>query len=134
MTLIYPALAQIAWTLVVLFIMGSRRVGALKAREVRMGDIALNASAFPERAKAAANNFSNQFETPLLFFVLLWIANEVGAKQWWIVALAWGFVATRVMHTLIHIGSNHVIRRFRVFMLGVACLIGMLLGVIIHVI
>lgn len=130
MRLIFPALAQIGWMFVVFGIMFSARRAAFVSKEVRMKDIALSGSAWPDKAKAAANNFSNQFETPVIFFALILIAQEVGAKGWIMVMLAWIFVVSRVVHTAIHVSSNNVMRRATAFFVGVLALIAMWIGII----
>ena len=48
--------------------------------------------------------------------------------------LAWAYVATRIIHTLIHTGSNRMARRAIVFAAGVACLFFMWIGVVISVV
>lgn len=127
MNLIYPALAQIIWTFVVLVLMYRARAAAMKGREVRFKDIALSAENWPAEARAAGNNFSNQFETPVLFFALTAIAIFVGATGWVMTLLAWVYVASRVVHTFIHTGDNNVMTRVKVFGVGVAALFCMLL-------
>jgi hypothetical protein len=131
--LVYPALAQIAWTFVVLVIMFMRRRRALVAREVRIGDVAVSTERYPEPARLAAANFSNQFETPVLFFALIMLAMETGATGFVMAALAWGFVATRIAHTLVHTGGNRVQTRAMIFGLGLLCLAGLFLGVLVTV-
>lgn len=129
--LIYPALAQILWSFVVLVIMFLRRKKAFADRTVRLADVAVSTERYPDAARLAAANFSNQFETPLLFFALILIAIHVGATGHVMAALAWAYVATRVAHTLVHTGSNSLQRRALIFALGVACLFLMWVGVVI---
>lgn len=131
--LIYPALAQIFWTFVVLVIMFLRRKKAFDNREVGMADVAVSTERYPEPARLAAANFSNQFETPVLFFALVLIATHVGATGYAMAALAWAFVATRIVHTLIHTGGNDLRRRALVFAAGVACLFLMWIGVVVAI-
>lgn len=130
MRLIYPVLAQVFWTFVVIAMAGRSRVAALRARTVTIKQVALGNDAWPERVKAFGNNMSNQFETPILFYVLCGTATYVGATGWGMVALAWGYVATRVVHTFIHIGKNNVLIRFRVFVTGMFLLIAMWAGIV----
>lgn len=130
MALLYPALAQIFWTLIVILLAGRARLAELRAKTVKMGDIALSNEAWPKRARAFGNNMNNQFETPILFYALCGAAIFIGATHWGMVALAWLYVATRVAHTLIHTGSNNVRRRFTVFVLGIAALAAMWIGVV----
>lgn len=131
LSLIWPLLAQVLLTFVSLGIMGSRRVAALRARDVRMADVAVSGEAFPEKARQAANNFSNQFETPVLFYVLVFAAILVGATGWVMVLLAWAYVATRVAHMAVHVGANDVRLRFNIFAAGTGILLAMTLAVAI---
>jgi hypothetical protein len=129
MRMIFPVLAQIAWTFVVLVMMGRARAASVTAREVKIADIALGGDAWPPKVKAISNNYTNQFETPLLFYVLCAAAIYVGQTGWIAAALAWAFVALRVAHTLVHAGSNHVPTRFRVFLASTCVLIALWLMV-----
>jgi hypothetical protein len=94
------------------------RIPRIARREVRIGDIALDASGWPQRAQQVANAFSNQFEVPVLFFVACGLALYFGATLLE-AALAWGFVASRWVHAFIHVTSNHVPRRFFAYAAGV---------------
>lgn len=131
--LVYPALAQIAWTLVVLVILFLRRRRAVLDKEVRIADVTVATDRYPERARLAAANFANQFETPVLFFALIMLAMETGATGYVMATLAWLYVATRIIHTLVHIGPNRLPLRGGIFALGVLCLVGMLIGVLVTV-
>jgi hypothetical protein len=130
-SLVWPVLAQVTLTFVVLFIMGFYRRQALYAREVRLKDIALSSETWPPKARQAANNFSNQFETPVLFYVLAIMAIHVGATGWLMATLAWLFVAARMVHAWVHIGSNDLRLRPLVFLVGCLALIAMLVGVLL---
>jgi hypothetical protein len=131
--LIYPALAQIFWSFVVLVIMFRRRKQAFANREVGLADIAISTERYPDSARLAAANFSNQFETPVLFFALILIAIHVGATGHVMSALAWAYVATRVIHTLVHTGTNSLKQRALIFAAGIACLLFMWIGIVIAV-
>ncbi|MDP3546967.1 MAG: MAPEG family protein [Phreatobacter sp.] len=127
LSLIWPVLAQVALT----FVMGYFRRRALQGREVKLKDIALSSEAWPGKARQAANNFSNQFETPVLFYVLAVMAIHVGATGWLMASLAWLFVASRIVHAYVHIGSNDLRLRPLVFTIGCFALLAMLVGVLI---
>jgi hypothetical protein len=128
--LIYPALAQILWTFIVLGIVFVRRRRAFLDKAVRPADVAISTERYPEPARLAAANYANQFETPVLFFALIMVAMEVGAVGTVMAVLAWLFVLSRVVHTVIHIGSNRLPQRMAAFSLGVACLFCMLIGIL----
>ncbi|TCR62213.1 MAPEG family protein [Bosea sp. BK604] len=128
--LIYPALAQILWTLVVLGIVFARRRRAFLDKAVRPADVAVSTERYPEPARLAAANYANQFEAPVLFYALIMVAMEVGAVGTAMAVLAWLFVLSRVVHTVIHVGSNRLHLRAVVFAFGVACLVCMWIGIL----
>jgi hypothetical protein len=131
--LVYPALAMILWMFVVLGIMFTRRMKAFSSKAVRPSEVAVSTERYPENARLAAANFTNQFETPVIFFAVIMLAMEVSAASYAMAALAWAFVATRVVHTLVHVGSNNLKLRASVFALGVLILFCMWIGVVVSV-
>lgn len=130
MSLIVPVLVQIAWTLGILVMTGRMRAAAVRSGEVKLRQVALSNDAWPERIKAFGNNYANQFETPVLFYVLVGLALYTGATHWGAVTLAWAYVASRIGHTLVHTGANNVLLRFRIFVGGVFALIGLWLCIV----
>jgi hypothetical protein len=128
--LIYPALAQILWIFIVLGIVCVRRRRAFLDKTVRPADVAVSTERYPEPARLAAANYANQFEAPVLFFALIMVAMEVGAVGTLMAVLAWLFVLSRVVHTVIHVGSNRLPLRAIAFGFGVACLICMWIGIL----
>lgn len=131
--LVYPSLALILWIFVVLVIVFLRRKTAFASKQVRLADVAVSTEAYPQPARLAAANFANQFETPVIFFALIMLAMEVGATSYIMAGLAWAYVATRIAHTLVHVGSNDVKVRATIFAVGVAVLFGMWIGVVLAV-
>lgn len=96
-----------------------RRIPRVMRREIKVGDIALDSSNWPDDARQAANAYSNQFELPVLFFVAGGLSLWLGAV-WWEGVLAWAFVLSRAVHAFIHVTSNHVFNRFKAFAIGIA--------------
>ncbi|MFJ5370489.1 MAPEG family protein [Bosea sp. CER48] len=131
--LIYPALAMILWIFVVAVILMLRRKDAFASGAVKTSDVSLSTERYPAPARLASANFSNQFETPVVFFALIMLAMEVGATGYAMAVLAWLYVATRVIHTLIHIGPNKLPLRGAVYGIGVIALFGMWIGVLLAV-
>ena len=118
-SLLYPVFVQVALTFVLMFAMGRARVGAIRRREVKVRDIALGqADPWPERPKAIARSFHNQFEMPLLFYVLVGLVLATRSVTTTLVALAWAYVLLRLVHAAIHVGSNNINQRFGVFILS----------------
>ena len=124
-TLLYPVLAQVALTFLLLFAMGRARVGSLSSGRVKMADIATNAGAFPDDVRKVSNCYMNQFETPLLFYAAMAFAMATQTVTAPIIALAWAWVASRYVHAGIFATSNNVRLRFYAFLTGVAILLAL---------
>jgi hypothetical protein len=85
---------------------------------VRAQDIAIDNTRWPERIRKYANCYGNQFELPVVFYVLCLISHTTRTADLIFVILAWIFVITRIVHAFIHTGSNVVRLRGGVFGLG----------------
>ncbi|ODN70151.1 MAPEG family protein [Methylobrevis pamukkalensis] len=118
-------LAQIVWTFAVMLWAGRARFAAARAGRVDLARIALDSSAWPDDVRRCANNMNNQFETPTLFYALALLALVLGLASLPLALLGWGFVATRVLHSLAHAGRNDLMTRFRFFFAGVLMLMVM---------
>jgi hypothetical protein len=117
-----PLFVQVLLTFVLLVMMGRRRFAAARAGEVRIEDTALGQSTWPQEPTKAANAFANQFQMPVLFYVLVLLAVITRKADLLFVVLSWVFVITRLFHAFIHTGSNVVMRRFTAFLAGVVVL------------
>lgn len=131
--LLYPVLAQIALTFFLGLQLARARFRAGNAGLVKIRDIALSNDSWPDNVKAISNNYSNQFETPVLFYALVAIAIYVGSTGWVMQLLAWLFFASRVVHSFIHTGGNNIMRRFQTFVIGVFCLVVMFIIICVTV-
>ena len=120
-----PLFVQVAMTFVLLFWMGRARVATIARGQVKVRDIALGQSAWPERATQIANCFHNQLQLPVLFYLLVVLALFTRKTDLVFVVLSWAFVLLRLLHAFIHVTSNHVPTRFRWFLAGAVVLLVM---------
>jgi hypothetical protein len=127
--IIWPVLAQIFLTLILFIILGVRKAKAVKAGEVNRQQAALNNQVWPQDVVKVSNNIANQFETPVLFYVLCLVMHSINAVGLVAIVLAWLFALSRFAHAYVHIGSNYVPMRLRLFLVGCFVLIAMLLYV-----
>jgi hypothetical protein len=134
MPLLYPVLAQVLLTLLLSFLLGAMRVAAVRSRQVRLRDVALSGGAYPERVRKVENSVRNQFETPVLLYVLCGAGIYVGATGTVMILLAWAYVVTRVVHATIHISHNRVQQRLIPFALGLVLLTLMWIVVVVRLI
>ena len=114
---------QVGLTFWAIYRMGSVRVASLKAREVSLGDIALETSKYPSRVRQFQNNAHNQFETPILLYVLVLLAAAMDAANWGVAIAVVAFMVSRFWHRSIHVSSNDVRIRFKVYLLGLMALL-----------
>jgi hypothetical protein len=133
LALVYPVMAQILLTFLMMLWTAAARLRALKARRVRVREIALSAEAWPDDVKKISNNMHNQFETPILFYVLCGVATYVGATGIGMTILAWAYVAARVAHTAVHTTTNYVPHRLGMFLIGLLVLILMWVVIFIRI-
>jgi hypothetical protein len=120
-----PVFTLIALTFFIIARMGMGRAGAITAGNIKIRDIALSDQAWADDIKKVSNNYGNLLQLPVIMYVAVAFFIVLGKVDLLAVVLAWGFALARLAHTYIHIGSNHVPRRFRIFGLGIAFLIAM---------
>lgn len=121
----WPMLVQITLTVLVFFILAARKGEAIKAGEDRE-KAALDNKAWNENVVKASNNIDNQFQTPVLFYALCFLLFHLQAVSIFSLSLAWAYAVSRLVHAYIHLGSNYVPNRLRVFLFGFVMLILML--------
>ena len=120
-----PVFVLVALTFGLGFWMGAARNRALASRQASLKDIALGQPNWPEDATKISNCFSNQFETPVLFYVLIAIALPLRHADLVIVLLSWVFVVCRFVHAGIFVTSNDVRQRSLAWFAGVLVLLVM---------
>jgi hypothetical protein len=120
-----PVFVLVGLTFALLLGMASARTRALTNREVSLKDIALGQPNWPTGAAQIGNCFSNQFELPLLFYVLIALALPLRHADLVIVLLSWVFVVTRFAHAGIFVTSNNVQHRSLAWFAGVLVLFAM---------
>ena len=120
-----PVFVLVGLTFALLLWMASARGRALSSRETSFKDIALGQQNWPERATRIGNCFSNQFELPLLFYILIALALPLRRADLVIVLLSWVFVVTRFAHAGIFVSSNNVQQRSLAWFAGVLVLLAM---------
>jgi hypothetical protein len=120
-----PVFVLIGLTFALLLWMASARGRAITGRETSLKDIALGQPNWPERATQIGNCFSNQFEVPVLFYILVALALPLRHADLFIVLMSWVFVVTRFAHAGIFVTSNDVRTRSLAWFAGVLVLFAM---------
>ena len=126
----WPVAVHMLLTMAVYVRLINVKVRELKAGKVDMPRRGLHEDAWPDSVLQINNNLRNQFELPVLFYavcIVLWGLDAVGVIA---LVLAWLFVLSRIVHTWIHLGSNYIPNRRRVFTVGWWVLLAMILLVV----
>jgi len=123
--ILLPVFALVALTFSLLFLTGYSRVASVRRGETKVRDIALGQLNWPEHITKISNSYNNQFQLPVLFYVVVILAYASRAADLLFVILSWAFVATRLGHAYIHVTSNRVGWRFNAFAAGFAVLAAM---------
>jgi hypothetical protein len=121
--ILLPVFVLVALTLVLALWMGYERNRVIYSKEVKIKDIALTKETWPERAKKVGNAYHNQYELPVLFYVLVAFALITKKADIIFVVLSWVFVLSRLVHAYIHTTSNYVPRRFFAYLVGLVVLV-----------
>lgn len=119
MEILLPLFVQVLLTFFLGFYLAILRRKALASRETRWKDISLREPGWPKHTMQVGNSFANQFELPVLFYVVTILALITKQADFLFVVLAWLFVISRIVHAYIHITSNYVPRRGLAF--AVSC-------------
>jgi hypothetical protein len=122
-----PVIIQVFLTLFVYLRLLQVKKRASAAGLVDRTRIALRDDAWPDYVVQVNNNIRNQFELPVLFYVLailLWVLDSAHGVA---VAAATVFVVSRIVHAGIHLSINPVPPRRHTFTVGWLAVLAMAL-------
>ena len=135
-----PVVALVAWSTVMFVWLYATRLPAMRRAGIRMkGRVGTTGRALDgvveDQVQWKAHNYNHLMEQPTLFYaVCLSLALLGGGDVWVNVALAWAYVALRVVHSLIQATVNVVVWRFLAFIAASLCLIGLVVHAVARVI
>lgn len=129
--IIAPVVALVAWTLVMQIWMYATRLPAMRRAGIdlkgrRGGRGAQLDGVIADQVQWKAHNYNHLLEQPTIFYAIAISLALLGGGDVWInVWLAWGYVALRILHSLIQATTNVVRWRFLVFSAASLCLLGL---------
>jgi hypothetical protein len=115
---LYPVIALVLLTFIVMVLMLKERVAEMKERRIhpQSAPSSTQLSAVLKNTKGA-DNYKNLFELPVLFYVLCVILMfTTKALSPVLLGLAWSYVVLRAWHSIVHVGYNKVLTRFKIFL------------------
>ena len=126
--ILLPLFVEVILTLVLWSWMAVLRTRDFNSGAVQPDNIALREPNWPKRTTQLANAFANQFELPVLFYVLTILEYVTHLASIVFVVLAWVFVISRLLHAYVHVTSNIV--RLRGALYGVGAFVLIIMWVI----
>ncbi len=130
-----PAAVLVVWTMIMLFWMAGVRLPALKKAGIDLGARPggrgqdLEGQIAPQ-FQWPAHNYMHLLEQPTLFYAAVAILAIMGAGAL-DVALAWAYVALRIIHSVWQATVNKVPVRFTLFMLSSLALLALAIRAVI---
>lgn len=135
--IVYPMFAMVLLMIIVLLTTATYRIKLLRARKVHpkfyktfQGQ---GGEDLPPRFAQLTNNFTNLTQMPTVFFAACCTVLALKLADPLLVNLAWGYVALRALHSLIHTTYNTVTHRFGAFVLSNFVLVIMWVNIVMSV-
>ena len=119
-----PVLILISWTLVMWLWMYATRIPAMQKAGINASKMREKSEmdVLPRSVRQIADNYNHLHEQPVLFYALAVYSHLVGVADPVNVALAWGYVAFRVAHSVFQATVNFIPARFGLFLFASICL------------
>ena len=114
----YPVLVMVLLTLLIYVRLIQVKIRAIKAGQVNRERQPLHEDAWPDSVLQINNNIRNQFELPVLFYVLCFVLYAMEGVGVLALVASWVFVLSRVAHAWVHLTSNYIPNRRRLFTVG----------------
>lgn len=132
MEILKPVVALLAWTMVMWVWMYATRIPAmLKAGIDAKGMVGSTGASLraqlPDTVSWKADNYNHLHEAPTLFYAVAIVLAITGMGDGLNTAIAWAYVAFRVLHSVVQATINKVALRFALFALSSLALMALIL-------
>ena len=121
--IVYPAFSMVCLALM-LYIKNRLDVGkAIKEKKLELKYVKLYNLDPPEYVNLSRQTRKNQFESPILFYVLicmLFVNNNIMILD---LVLAWTYALSRYVHAYVRLSRNYIPHRALIFTLGLLILL-----------
>ena len=116
--LLRPVVALVVWTFVMWGWMYATRMPAIRRSGMRFDPLAPRGeqmASLPAQVRWKADNYNHLFEQPTLFYALAIVLALVGRGVDTDAMLAWTYVGSRVVHSVVQATINEIELRFALF-------------------
>lgn len=120
MSILQPVVALAAWTMVMWVWMYATRIPAIGTAKVDLDELVRDPATslddvLPVGVQWKAHNYNHLHEAPTVFYAVAVVLAIIGQGDGLNAHLAWGYVAIRVIHSLVQATINKVMLRFSLF-------------------
>jgi len=124
--IVFPMAALVLLTFIIVIMMLRSRTLAVKQGSVSAGFFKTYVGdSEPDESRKLSRQFSNLFEAPVLFYAVCLAGLSLELSYGIFQMLAWGYVALRVAHAIVHVGKNSLIPRIIAYFLSWMVLLAM---------
>ncbi|MDH5391840.1 MAG: MAPEG family protein [Gammaproteobacteria bacterium] len=118
--ILLPLLAQVLLTAIVWLVMYQTRIAEMRKKNINAQALCNSADAarLLKSVAAVSDNFSNQFEMPVLFYLAIITLYITRTADQLMLILAALYVVFRYLHSIIHITYNQVMHRFYAYLIS----------------
>jgi len=119
--LLFPVVALVAWTMVMWAWMYLTRIPAIRSADMKLDPHVPRGeqmASLPAPVRWKADNYNHLMEQPTLFYAIALALSLLSVNSWSVLALAWAYVALRVIHSLVQALGNRIEIRFALFVLS----------------
>lgn len=130
MSIVTPVIALALWTHMVWAWMYATRIPAILSARMVLDPAAPRGeqmATLPAHVRWKADNYNHLMEQPTVFYAVALSLAVLGQGEGINLYIAWAYVASRVVHTLVQVTINHIPTRFAIFFVSSLILIALTL-------
>jgi len=130
LSIVTPVIALALWTHMVWAWMYATRIPAILSARMVLDPAAPRGeqmATLPAHVRWKADNYNHLMEQPTVFYAVALSLAVLGQGEGINLYIAWAYVASRVVHTLVQVTINHIPTRFAIFFVSSLILIALTL-------
>jgi hypothetical protein len=119
--ILQPVVVLVLWSLVMWAWLYATRIPAMRKAKVALDPNLTSAdlaARIPPQVRWKADNYNHLMEQPTIFYATALALAVIGQGDGLNAALAWAYVALRVVHSLVQATVNVIMLRWALFMAG----------------
>ncbi len=126
--ILLPIFVLVIWTIIMLGWMAATRLPYIAKQDwgpdtgERTSELGAK---MPKEIQWKADNYNHLHEQPTIFYATAIASAMIGLGDGLNLYLAWAYVVSRIVHSIVHSTSNVVMVRFMIFLFGTICILVM---------